>query len=100
MNYIESELTGLHPDIAIVGAMPERQFIDRYTPRLLAALGNPRLVLPTHWDAFNVPFGASQRFAIDRLQSFLADVKAASPMSRVFVPANLKPFWPDSLPIR
>ena len=56
MNYIEREVDGLRPDVALIGAMPDRQEIYRYTERLLRALGNPRLVLPTHWDRFNVPY--------------------------------------------
>jgi hypothetical protein len=52
----------------------------------LRALGYPPLVLPTHWDRLNVPYGTSQQPAIDRLQSFLAEVKAASPNTRVAVP--------------
>ena len=91
MNYIESELTGLRPDVALIGAMPERQNIDDYTLRLMRALGNPLLVLPTHWDRFNVPYSVSQQPAVDRLQSFIAEVKAASPDTRVIVPEYFKP---------
>jgi L-ascorbate metabolism protein UlaG (beta-lactamase superfamily) len=91
MNYIESDLKGLRPDVALVGAMPERREIDHYTSRLLQVLGDPPLVLPTHWDAFNVPYGMSQQPAIARLQSFFAEVKAASPDSRTFVPEYFKP---------
>ncbi len=54
MNFIESELNGLKPDIAMIGAMPERKNIADYTPRIMRALGNPPIVLPTHWDRFNV----------------------------------------------
>src|SRR5262245_5526677 len=86
MNYIEREVEGLRPDVALVGAMPERREIHDYTSRLLKALGYPRMVLPTHWDRFNVTYDVSQAPAIERLQSFLADVKAASPKSVVTVP--------------
>ena len=79
MNYIEREVDGLRPDVAIIGASTERREIYRYTPRLLRALGYPRLVLPTHWDRFNVPYSTSQEPAIERVQSFVAEVKAASP---------------------
>jgi len=96
MNYIESELTGLRPDVALIGAMPERQNIDDYTPRLMRALGNPPLVLPTHWDRFNVPHSVSQQPAVDRLQSFIAEVKAASPNTRVIVPEYFKPISLDA----
>jgi hypothetical protein len=91
MNYIESELTGLRPDVALIGAMPERDNIDEYTPRLMRALGNPPLVIPTHWDRFNVPYSVSQAPAVKRLQSFLDEIKAASPGTRVVVPEYFKP---------
>jgi len=86
MNYIEREIQGLRPDVALVGAMPERREIYDYTGRLLRALDYPRLVLPTHWDRFNVTYDVSQEPAIERLQSFLAEVKAASPKTTVIVP--------------
>jgi L-ascorbate metabolism protein UlaG (beta-lactamase superfamily) len=91
MNYIEREVEGLRPDVALVGAMPERRAIYHYTERLMRALGDPPLVMPTHWDAFNVPFELSQQSAIERLQSFIAEVKAASPRTQVVVPEYFKP---------
>ncbi len=91
MNYMEREVEGLRPDVALVGAMTERREIYHYTERLMRALGDPPLVLPTHWDAFNVPYGMSQQPAIDRVQSFVAEVKAASPRTRVIVPAYFQP---------
>ena len=91
MNYIEREVDGLRPDVAIIGASTERREIYRYTPRLLRALGYPRLVLPTHWDRFNVPYSTSQEPAIERVQSFVAEVKAASPKTQVIVPKYLEP---------
>lgn len=91
MNYIESELVGLHPDVALIGAMPERNNIEDYTPRLMRVLGNPPLVLPTHWDRFNVPYTFSQEPAVRRLQSFIDEVKSASPSTRVIVPEYFKP---------
>lgn len=91
MNYIEREVDGLRPDIALIGAMPERHKVYRYTERLLHALGDPPLVMPTHWDRFNVPYGISQQPAIDRLQSFIAEVKEASPHTEVIVPKYFVP---------
>ena len=91
MNYVEREVDGLRPDVALVGAMPERAAIHDYTTRLLRALGDPPLVLPTHWDAFNVPYGASQASAAAREQSFVAEVRAASPRTRVIVPTYFVP---------
>lgn len=91
MNYIERDLQGLRPDVVLMGAMPDRNEVRDYTSRLLRVLNYPPLVLPTHWDAFNAPYGLSQRPAIARLQSFFAEVRAASPHSRTFVPAYFRP---------
>ena len=91
MNYIEREVEGLRPDVALIGAMPERHEIFRYTERLMRALGNPPLVLPTHWDRFNVPYDISQQPAVDRLQSFIEEAKTASPNTRVVVPKYFEP---------
>jgi len=91
MNFIEREVDGLRPDVALIGAMPERREIHDYTSRLLRAIGYPRLVLPTHWDRFNVTYDVSQAPAIERLQSFIAEVKAASPTTTIIVPEYFKP---------
>ncbi len=91
MNYIEREVEGLRPDVVLVGAMPERREIYDYTRRLLRVLGSPRIVLPTHWDRFNVPYEVSQEPALQRLQSFLSEVKATSPKSTAIVPKYFEP---------
>lgn len=91
MNYIEREVEGLRPDVAVIGAGAGRRDIYKYTARLLRATGYPPLVLPTHWDRFNLPYGESQQPAIQRLQSFIREVKAASPNTQVIVPAYFHP---------
>ena len=91
MNYIEREIEGLRPDVALIGAMPERREIYQYTSRLLRALGNPRMVLPTHWDRFNVTYDVAQDAAVQRLQTFIAEVKGASPDTKVVVPKYFEP---------
>jgi L-ascorbate metabolism protein UlaG (beta-lactamase superfamily) len=96
-NYIEREVDGLRPDVALVGAMPERREIYDYTARLLRLLGYPRLVLPTHSDQFNIPYNVSQESAIKRLQSFIAEVKAASPKTQVLVPEYFRPIQLDKV---
>lgn len=98
MNYIEREVEGLRPDVALIGAMPERHKIYHYTERLLHALGYPPLVMPTHWDRFNVPYDVSQQPAIDRLRSFIAEVEAASPHTQVVVPKYFDPVMVGSPP--
>lgn len=86
MNYIERELVGLHPDVALVGAAGSRKEIYDYTARLMRVLGNPALVIPTHWDNFLLPYDASQQPAIDAVQRFVKEVASASPSTKVIVP--------------
>jgi hypothetical protein len=71
--------------------MPERREIYQYTTRLLRGLGNPRMVLPTHWDRFNVTYDVTQDTAVERLQTFIAEVKAPSPDSKIVVPRYFEP---------
>jgi len=86
MNYIEREIEGLEPDVVLVGAGSSRKEIYDYTARLMRDLHFPALVLPTHWDDFMAPYGASQQRSIDALQSFVQEVSAASPKTKVVVP--------------
>ena len=90
-NYIEREIEGLEPDVVLVGAGPSRKEIYDYTGRLMRRLHYPAVVLPTHWDNFTAPYGASEQTAIDALQSFVREVKAASPKTRVIVPKYFEP---------
>jgi len=86
MNYIEREIMGLEPDVALIGAAASRKEIYDYSGRLMRDLHYPALVLPTHWDNFLAPYGASQQPALDALQSFVQEIVAASPKTRVIVP--------------
>jgi L-ascorbate metabolism protein UlaG (beta-lactamase superfamily) len=86
MNYIEREIQGLEPDVLIAGAGSSRKEIYNYSGRLMRSLHFPALVLPTHWDNFLAPFSASQQAQIDALQSFVDEIKVASPGCRVVVP--------------
>jgi L-ascorbate metabolism protein UlaG (beta-lactamase superfamily) len=91
MNFIEHEVEGLTPDILIAGAGASRREIYQYTGRLMRSLGLPRTVLPTHWDNFLAPYEASQQPSLDALQSFVAEVRTASPSSLVVVPTYFAP---------
>lgn len=90
MNYIEREVDGLRPDIALVAAAPPRLEIRDYTARLMRCLGNPPLVVATHWDDQGLPFGASQAPALAHTQAFVDEVHAASPHTRVVVPEHFQ----------
>jgi L-ascorbate metabolism protein UlaG (beta-lactamase superfamily) len=86
MNFIERELEGLEPDVVLVGAASSRKEIYDYSGRLMRSLHFPPLVLPTHWDNFLLPYGVSQQSSMDALRSFIQEITAASPKSKVVVP--------------
>jgi L-ascorbate metabolism protein UlaG (beta-lactamase superfamily) len=86
MNYIEREIVGLEPDVALIGAGASRKEIYDYSGRLMRDLDYPAIVLPTHWDNFLVPYSASQQPNLDALQSFVQEIVTASPKTKVIVP--------------
>ena len=89
MNYIEREMDGLRPDIALVGANNERLEIYDYTRRLMRALGNPQVVMPTHWDGYGYAPLRDQSMAA--AHQFADEVTAASPKTRVIIPQYFEP---------
>lgn len=90
MNYVEEEIAGLRPDVALVAAARQRLEIHDYTGRLMRALHFPRLVVATHWDEQSFPFGAPQDERLREAQVFVKEVKRASPRSRVIVPRHFE----------
>lgn len=88
MNYIEREITGLRPDIAIVGAGSSRSEIYAYAGRLMRALGDPPIVFPTHWDDYGTKPRAE---ALKGVGVFTAEIQAASPRTQVIVPDYFVP---------
>ena len=84
-NFIERELAGLQPDIAII-ATGLRQEIHDYTCRLLTALGKPRLVYTTHFDNWRGP--PVDEPSSDDLKAFVEEVRVCSPQTRVVVPKH------------
>jgi hypothetical protein len=93
----EREIEGLTPDAVLAGAASSRKEIYDYTGRLMRDLHFPALVLPTHLDNFTASYGASQQPAIDAVQSFVQEAKAAS-KTEVIVPKYFEPMTLD-LPI-
>jgi reactive intermediate/imine deaminase len=89
MNYIEREMVGLRPDVALIGANSQRLEIFDYTGRLLRALGHPALVIPSHADAYGNPRPTAAALA-DR-RKFEAEVRAAAPRSRYLYPTWFEP---------
>lgn len=95
MNFIEREMEGLRPDVALVGANSQRLEIHDFTGRLLRALGYPALVIPSHADGYGDPKPSAAALADRRF--FQQEVAAASPASRFISP---KWFEPIVLPAR
>jgi L-ascorbate metabolism protein UlaG (beta-lactamase superfamily) len=88
MNYIEREMQGLNADIALVGAGASHREVYRYAPRLMQALGRPRWVFPTHWDSYGTD---PPEVAHRRAEAFAREIRAASPGTRVIIPAYFTP---------
>jgi L-ascorbate metabolism protein UlaG (beta-lactamase superfamily) len=81
-NFIERELEGIHPDVAII-AVGLREEIHDYTCRLLRVLGQPRLVYANHFDDWRhapAPVPSSE------LAQFTAEVHRCSPGTTVVIP--------------
>lgn len=89
MNYIEREMEGLRPDIALVGANSQRLEIHDFTARLMRALGKPAVVIPSHADAYGNPNPTAAALADRKL--FQQEVFAASPTSRFISPTWFVP---------
>ena len=91
MNYIERELQALEPDVVLVGAAGSRTENYDYCGRLMRVLHFPAVVIPTHWDNIAAPYGASQDDALAALQTFVKEMQAASPKTRVIIPKFFEP---------
>ncbi|AVT29226.1 MBL fold metallo-hydrolase [Plantactinospora sp. BC1] len=90
-DFVERNVTGLRPDIAMV-AMAASGATHDYLPRLLAALDHPEIVVPVHWDNFETelrnppPIAPADR---PRLEAMITTIRKASPRSRIVVPEYL-----------
>jgi L-ascorbate metabolism protein UlaG (beta-lactamase superfamily) len=75
-NFVERELAGLRPDLAIV-AVGGRSLHD-YAGRLMRALDRPTWVLPTHWDDIDFPLDQPAH-DVGGLEPLRTAIAAASP---------------------
>jgi len=93
-NFIERAISGLEPGIALVATLSAKDTYQ-YLPRLLRAINNPGLIIPTHWDNWEKPLMAdpveAPGFSMD---GFVSDVRQLSPQSQVIVPKFLETFAP------
>jgi hypothetical protein len=86
MNYIEREIVGLEPGVALIGDGASRKEVCDYSGRLMRGLHFPAMVLPAHWANFLAPYGASQQPSLNALQSYIQEIRAASPKTKIIVP--------------
>jgi L-ascorbate metabolism protein UlaG (beta-lactamase superfamily) len=91
-NYIERELEGIHPDVAVV-ATGLRQEVHDYTCRLMRVLGRPPVVFANHFDRWMEPIGPTANLSPETtadLARFGEEVRACSSKTRVIVPAHFE----------
>jgi L-ascorbate metabolism protein UlaG (beta-lactamase superfamily) len=86
-NFVERELEGLRPDVAII-ATGLRQEIHDYTCRLMRALGHPPLVYTNHFDDWRGP--PVDAPPDEDLQAFVAEVARCSPGTKVVIPKHFQ----------
>jgi L-ascorbate metabolism protein UlaG (beta-lactamase superfamily) len=86
-NFDASALAGVRPDLALVPAGGA----SGYAGRLMATIGNPRVVLATHWDDFDYPLAQPAR-DWGGLQALRESVLAASPTTRFVKLEHLQTF--------
>jgi L-ascorbate metabolism protein UlaG (beta-lactamase superfamily) len=86
-NFIERELAGVHPDIAIVAPGLREEIYD-YSCRLMRVLDNPDVVYATHFDEWREPPPAAGT-QLDESE-FVAEIKACSPSTKVVVPRHFE----------
>jgi L-ascorbate metabolism protein UlaG (beta-lactamase superfamily) len=86
-NFIEREVEGLRPDVAIV-AVGLRQHIHDYTCRLMRALGEPPRVYANHFDDWkNPPVDAPPD---EDLRAFIEEVRRCAPATEVVIPKHFE----------
>jgi len=93
MNFVEREIEGLKPDILLAGVNLSRYNMYKYDERLIKVTNYPKIIIPTHWDNFRVPYGFDQSLGIEtKIKPFIEKVKQVSPNSKVIIPEHLKSF--------
>jgi L-ascorbate metabolism protein UlaG (beta-lactamase superfamily) len=89
-NFVERNLSGIRPDVALIAGI-FRNHIRDYAERLTRVLHHPQVLLPTHWDNFERPYEDGPQDLRDvlgepgALDTFVRELKQASPRSRVVV---------------
>jgi L-ascorbate metabolism protein UlaG (beta-lactamase superfamily) len=91
-NFIERELEGLDPVVAIL-ATGLREELHDYECRLMRVLDRPPLVLTNHFDAWREPYVPRSRAQLDEqtradLDRFEREIRRCAPDTRVLVPMH------------
>ena len=90
MNFVERELLGQKPDILLAGVNRSQLGLYQYNERLLNVTNYPKIIIPTHWDNFRLPYGFSQESGVtQKLLPFKEDVKRLAPNTEVIIPEHL-----------
>ncbi|MFB9681866.1 MBL fold metallo-hydrolase [Streptosporangium vulgare] len=92
-DFVERNLTDLAPDVAMIPTTSSSSTYD-YVPRLLRALDMPRVVVPVHWDNFEVALRnppQTDEKSRKSLAEFVAAVRKVSPRTKVVIPDYLTP---------
>jgi L-ascorbate metabolism protein UlaG (beta-lactamase superfamily) len=93
MNFLEQEFQDLKPDILLAGINGSRLGLYKYDERLINVTSKPRIIIPTHWDSFNLPYSFSQEDNVNsKLIPFKETVARLAPQSTVIIPKHLEPF--------
>lgn len=93
MNFLEREMAGLNPDILLAGINGSRLGLYKYDERLIKSTGKPPVIIPTHWDSFNLPYSFSQETNVkNKLIPFRETVAKFAPNSKVIIPVHIKTF--------
>jgi L-ascorbate metabolism protein UlaG (beta-lactamase superfamily) len=98
-NFIEREIAGLRPDVALVAPLGRGQ-VPNFTARLVKAINEPKVILPTHWDNWERPLSDPPQDVRNQLGDagnvdlFVKEVKQISPKSQVVTTNFLHPFSP------
>jgi L-ascorbate metabolism protein UlaG (beta-lactamase superfamily) len=89
-NFIERQIAGLKPDVALLASIFHKEIHD-FNGRLLRAINHPKIILPTHWDNFDKPFseppqdGRATMGDNANLDAWVKDAKQLSPKSKIVV---------------
>jgi L-ascorbate metabolism protein UlaG (beta-lactamase superfamily) len=90
-NFIERELVGVRPDLALIPT--GGRSVHDYAARLMRTLDRPTHVLPTHWDDFDLPLTDPAKDT-GGMGSLRDAIGAASPQTRFVIVDHLQSFTP------